>query len=279
MGERGIRQSMGGMPKRQTRQGEECGWQTLVGLVFHSSIDRESTLTSQASRVRSVTFFQCEIPAKSFFRPNIISCEKLCCLVMFPRAWKRYLGLITPANPKYDLDSWFHWDCVTVWRRVWLACDLCDATLTYINGISSRAGTSCVMCYHVHTHIRKEFIYLVHENEVFGKHKKILRPQNHISIWHPPRLRSRTNIIWPKKLPNAPVQDVSPQSVTWFDCHRDCELVEGEAAMWFFSFKVRLYILQLKRKIFLEKGADVANEVNYRKVFIVFWDKFYLGLQ
>jgi len=31
------------------------------------------------------------------------------------------------------------------------------------------------MCCHVHAHIQKEFIYLVCENEVFGKHKTFLR--------------------------------------------------------------------------------------------------------
>ena len=71
-------------------------------------------------RVHSVTVFQHKIPAKSFFRPNIILCEKLCCLVMFSHAWKCYLGLIMPANTKYDLDPWFRQDCMTVWRHVWL---------------------------------------------------------------------------------------------------------------------------------------------------------------
>ena len=75
-------------------------------------------------RVRSVTFSRREIPAKCFFRPNIISCEKVCCSVMFSHTWKHYLDLITPANPKYDSDPWFCQDCVTVWRCVWLVwCD------------------------------------------------------------------------------------------------------------------------------------------------------------
>jgi len=60
---------------------------------------------------------------------------------------------------------------------------------------------------HVFSHsvtvTQKGKLYLVHESGAFGKQKNFLGPQNHISIWHPPRLRSCTNIIWPKKLPNA----------------------------------------------------------------------------
>jgi len=60
---------------------------------------------------------------------------------------------------------------------------------------------------HVFSHsvtvTQKGKLYLVCESRVFRKQKKFLGPQNRISIWHPPRLRSHANIIWPKKLPNA----------------------------------------------------------------------------
>ena len=35
-----------------------------------------------------------------------------------------------PAKSKFYSDPWFHWDCMTVWQCMWLACDLCDAQLT-----------------------------------------------------------------------------------------------------------------------------------------------------
>ena len=53
------------------------------------------------------------------------------------------------------------------------------------------------------TATQKGKLYLVCESGAFGKQKIFLGPQNCISIWHPPRLRSHANIIWPKKLPNT----------------------------------------------------------------------------
>jgi len=133
------------------------------------------------------TFCDARYQPNVFLHANFILCKKLCCLGTFSCRWKHYLGLKMPAKSKFYLDPWFCRDCVAVWQYMWLACDLCDAQLTEFP--------------HMHAHI-VDRPYLVCENGVFRSHKKFLRSQNHISIWHPPNRDHIWNIIWVKKFLN-----------------------------------------------------------------------------
>jgi len=134
-------------------------------------------------------FFRREIPAKTFFHPNIISCEKLCCSVVFTRM-KTLFGSDNASQPEIQLGPL-------------ISPRLRDCVMARV----TRVMRSPAMCCHVHAHIvtghPKRNVYLVQKMVRSDNAKKTLGRENRISIWHPPRLRSHANIIWLKKLPNA----------------------------------------------------------------------------